>query len=371
MKNNDNLYKLFDCNNKYELIEKLKNNDKSVRDLQCFINYSTFAERGMGMQLNELNKVVQSVPTLYDSTNDFTVLWLDNKLNLIHNSSYSYDDVSNVYKDGVVVGAMSYHVIFNENLNKEKIKEVVNNLKMIGIEAVDGLYYKEKYGLVGSLKDSELNFGYMDLSYIKYNEVERNGQNKKSVINKNKGIKYSEIKEYSDFIKTYSDDMLEGLNIDKDIKEITKILISRNKYEPVESLGILVLDDKNDIVANEVVSTGTGNATFSYPRDILRHFFKHKDGKNIIVYHNHPSGISKPSDKDIILTRRIDESCKAVGVNLIDHFVIGDDITPILNNVNVNKRSLIAEMSYYRKEIEKNYEKLLNVAEKRENEIDL
>ncbi len=65
------------------------------------------------------------------------------------------------------------------------------------------------------------------------------------------------------------------------------------------------------------------NASIVHPREVFREAVK-RSAASIIVVHNHPSGDPTPSQEDIHVTRRLVECGKMIGIELIDHLVIGD-----------------------------------------------
>lgn len=95
------------------------------------------------------------------------------------------------------------------------------------------------------------------------------------------------------------------------------------RYLETEQVRLLILDGKNAMKHNLIVSNGSFNASYASPREIFYYALKHK-AVSVIVMHNHPSGDASPSREDIILTKRLEEAGKLVGVSLLDHIIIGN-----------------------------------------------
>lgn len=93
-------------------------------------------------------------------------------------------------------------------------------------------------------------------------------------------------------------------------------------YEQVEHFRILFLDQKNNLVADEVQQRGTVNHTPVYPREVLKRALV-LNASALIAVHNHPSGDPKPSRADIEMTRELKAAAKTLEVELHDHIVIG------------------------------------------------
>ncbi|GAA0448329.1 DNA repair protein RadC [Virgibacillus salarius] len=85
----------------------------------------------------------------------------------------------------------------------------------------------------------------------------------------------------------------------------------------------LFLNTKNQIIHKQTIFIGSLNASIVHPREVFREAVK-RSAASIIVIHNHPSGDPTPSQEDIHVTRRLVECGKMIGIELIDHLVIGD-----------------------------------------------
>lgn len=86
---------------------------------------------------------------------------------------------------------------------------------------------------------------------------------------------------------------------------------------------VLFLNTKNQIIHRQTVFIGSLNASIVHPREIYREAVK-RSAASIICAHNHPSGDPSPSQEDIHVTKRLVESGKMIGVELLDHLVIGN-----------------------------------------------
>lgn len=88
-----------------------------------------------------------------------------------------------------------------------------------------------------------------------------------------------------------------------------------------EQFRILFINKKNILIADEVLSQGTIDQATIYPREIIKRALFNEAGA-IILVHNHPSGVSKPSNTDIKLTHKIVETCANVNISVHDHVII-------------------------------------------------
>lgn len=109
----------------------------------------------------------------------------------------------------------------------------------------------------------------------------------------------------------------------KEPNDLAKILMSELKFEKSEKVKLVILNNRNEILKiKEIASGGTNFANVSI-KDILAEPIKMKAPK-IILVHNHPSGDSTPSKQDIMFTEQLYEITELVGIQLLDHLVIGN-----------------------------------------------
>lgn len=88
--------------------------------------------------------------------------------------------------------------------------------------------------------------------------------------------------------------------------------------------GVLVaVDTRHRVIATTLISIGTAAHTFLAPREVFRDALS-LGASAIVVAHNHPSGDATPSDEDRQITRRLAQAGATLGIELLDHLVIGD-----------------------------------------------
>jgi len=87
---------------------------------------------------------------------------------------------------------------------------------------------------------------------------------------------------------------------------------------------VLHLDTKNNIVGKEVVSMGSLNAAVVHPREVFKGAILNNSA-GIIFVHNHPSGDPAPSQNDLDITRKLKDTGRMTGIELMDSIVIGHD----------------------------------------------
>ncbi|EEG78374.1 RadC family protein [Dethiobacter alkaliphilus] len=90
-----------------------------------------------------------------------------------------------------------------------------------------------------------------------------------------------------------------------------------------EYLVALFLNTKNKILQHTTISKGTLNTSLIHPREVFAPAIRIKCA-SVVILHNHPSGDPTPSREDIDITKRLKEAGKIIGIELLDHIVIGN-----------------------------------------------
>lgn len=85
----------------------------------------------------------------------------------------------------------------------------------------------------------------------------------------------------------------------------------------------LYLNTKNQVIHRQTIFIGSLNASIVHPREVFKEAFR-RSAASIICLHNHPSGDPAPSREDIDVTKRLVECGKMVGIEILDHLIIGD-----------------------------------------------
>ncbi|HUX06456.1 MAG TPA: DNA repair protein RadC [Acidobacteriota bacterium] len=104
-------------------------------------------------------------------------------------------------------------------------------------------------------------------------------------------------------------------------EQAAALLTPRYGDRSKEHVGLLALDAKNRVVKEIVVSVGTLDGSLVHPREVFRPAVL-ANACAVILFHNHPSGDTEPSAKDIEVTHRLAEAGKVMGLELVDHIIV-------------------------------------------------
>ncbi|UJF36425.1 DNA repair protein RadC [Paenibacillus hexagrammi] len=106
-------------------------------------------------------------------------------------------------------------------------------------------------------------------------------------------------------------------------KDVAELLSEELRYLQKEHFVCLFLNTKNHVLAQETLSMGSLNASIVHPREVFRAAIK-RSSASIVCVHNHPSGDPTPSPEDVSLTQRLVEAGSIIGIEVLDHVIIGD-----------------------------------------------
>ena len=106
--------------------------------------------------------------------------------------------------------------------------------------------------------------------------------------------------------------------------KIASYFMPSMRHLETEQVRLLILDGKNAVTKELVVSNGSFNSAMAAPREVFYYALKYK-AVSIVLLHNHPSGDPTPSRADLRLTRKLADSGKMIGIPLLDHIIIGDN----------------------------------------------
>jgi len=106
-------------------------------------------------------------------------------------------------------------------------------------------------------------------------------------------------------------------------RDIRNLMVQILESSDREMMIAAFLDTKNGVIGLHIVSVGDLSSTLVHPREVFKAAIL-ANAASLILGHNHPSGDPAPSPEDIAVTRRISEAGELLGIELLDHVIIGD-----------------------------------------------
>jgi len=105
-------------------------------------------------------------------------------------------------------------------------------------------------------------------------------------------------------------------------EDVFNLLHGKLKNEKQENFFVLMLNNKNQIIGEQMISKGVLDASIIDAREIFKPAIKNSSAK-IVLVHNHPSGDAMPSKEDLEVTENIVKSGELLGIRVLDHVIIG------------------------------------------------
>jgi len=105
-------------------------------------------------------------------------------------------------------------------------------------------------------------------------------------------------------------------------RDAAQLLLPRFGSHGVEQFGIILLDTRHRVLRTAVIASGTTNTSVVEPREVFREAAL-GGASAIVAFHNHPSGDPTPSPDDVALTRRLAAAGVLMGIDLVDHIIVG------------------------------------------------
>jgi DNA repair protein RadC len=106
-------------------------------------------------------------------------------------------------------------------------------------------------------------------------------------------------------------------------EDAAKYVMEDMRFLTQEHFVSVYLNTKNQVIHKKTIFIGSLNASIVHPREVYKEALK-RSAASIICIHNHPSGDPTPSREDIEVTKRLAECGKIIGIELLDHLIIGE-----------------------------------------------
>ena len=135
--------------------------------------------------------------------------------------------------------------------------------------------------------------------------------------------KYAQLQAVMEMARRNMDEGLKRGSVLSSPFQVRAYLKAMLRHEPHEVFGCLFLDNHNRVLAYEALFQGSINIAHVHARQVVKRALAH-NAAGVILCHNHPSGISDPSQSDIDLTERLKDALALIDVTVIDHLIVGD-----------------------------------------------
>lgn len=106
-------------------------------------------------------------------------------------------------------------------------------------------------------------------------------------------------------------------------EDVSNYVMEDMRFLKQEHFKALYLNTKNEVIHRQTLFIGSLNSSIVHPREVFKEALR-RSAASFICIHNHPSGNPEPSKEDIDVTKRLKEAGKLLGIELLDHIIIGD-----------------------------------------------
>lgn len=106
--------------------------------------------------------------------------------------------------------------------------------------------------------------------------------------------------------------------------DVSHLVMEEMRFLDKEYFRAIALNTKNQVLGIEDISIGSLSASLVHPRELFKPLIR-KSAAAVILVHNHPSGDPSPSREDREITQRIVEAGRLLGIEVLDHVIIGDN----------------------------------------------
>ena len=133
--------------------------------------------------------------------------------------------------------------------------------------------------------------------------------------------KYTQLQAVVEMSRRYLEEEVAQVSVVDSPGKARRLLSSHLKHRKQEVFACLFLNQHHHVIQYEELFFGTVNAASVYPREVVKRALAH-NAVGVILAHNHPSGISTPSQDDIELTQLLVKALALIDVNVLDHIVV-------------------------------------------------
>lgn len=135
--------------------------------------------------------------------------------------------------------------------------------------------------------------------------------------------KYTQLQAVLEMSKRHLQEQLTRDTVFSSAEAVRTYLSTQLRHSQREIFAVLFLDSQHRLIRYQELFMGTIDSAAVYPREVVKAALTH-NAAAVILAHNHPSGVSEPSQADISITERIRKALDLIDVRLLDHFIVGD-----------------------------------------------
>jgi len=137
-------------------------------------------------------------------------------------------------------------------------------------------------------------------------------------------VKARQLKSILEFVRKVNTPDASKRIVIRSPRDVFELVHAEMEFLQVEHFDVIGLSTKNHVIFKENISIGSLNASVVHPREAFKGLIRRSCASCILV-HNHPSSDPSPSNEDILLTKQLVECGKIIGIEVLDHIIVGSD----------------------------------------------
>ena len=303
------IYEEFGCNDKFELYEKILNDDPTAKPLKDYILYPNVKEVLSITELKYISHYLSNVKKL--QKDNIGVMFVNTKNEPMYYASIekNLNTIGDIIKDILYLPVNSVFLISPRNENNHFTLQTLE-------EKLDSFNITVKAKIQYDIKSNKV---YDQYNCIEPITVKKIPYKDNQILNSKD---YSEFEAYNEFLDYFLNKKYPDKTVDN-IENIKEYLRLKYRNEKRELVGYIAIDKYKNIIEENIIFKGGVNASAVESLPLYRDILKNTDTYSFILFHNHPSGMITPSVYDEYLTKRIIYSSEIINIPIFDHIIIG------------------------------------------------
>src|SRR5690625_170308 len=286
VKKMSSLFKYFGCENKEELYNKVKADDKSVRSLVDFIDYSKSSIKNPNKPITSPDSFAELISGLQKPSKGEALLVFVNTKNLPeHFSRIDVNDEEarkDALKESLVAGSQSLFVMYDEDVSSYNRRNLEQYFEGVSINVTDTFDHNAEEGYIRSKRqETPTPYDPMQKSVAEVNK-------EKSYTYEDREMRHFE--GYDEFTSFFAEQEILGLDFIDDNNHIKENVKVGFQDDWQETFGIMACDSDGYVISVKELFKGTTNSAMIDMKVVAKELLTTDDINGLVVFHNHPSG---------------------------------------------------------------------------------
>lgn len=327
------ILQMYNCSSNEELYQKLVSGSPEFKSLRDLIDKLKEKQSPVLKLCSpaEVGNFIKSNKFSFPRENEVSILFVNTKNCPVYSSVFEEERKEEIIKNAFKLGGTRAFLVSGsdqrENEMSEQISKIEKYLNNLGINGILDTFSVKEDSSLDSKRDSIFsekgivrespNLNYLEVYYDNITPVAKDNKN------------------IEEFVSYYTQKQLKDKNLKKDLEEIKELLKLENQDKKFEYFNMAKFDKDGDFLGIDNISSGGSDASLVPINKIALKLLEEKEKglKNIIFFHNHPSGDPTPSSSDIGSSNQLEDVCNTLGMSSVLSIVVAkngiNEISPI------------------------------------------